>query len=170
MVNLGNPEFEKVIQTITTDINKTLISNLGAYFKTVDDNNKVVDLLKPILLNLPEYTKLKSEYDVIVEKYTCLKNEYDNLKSSNVKNITMDITETPKKPTDETVIVKHAEIEKVVAENKIINPGDEVELDEDKEYDSDEYDSEKEEETTVETVDEKVSDKEEEEEEEEEEE
>ena len=141
MVNLGNPEFEKVIQTISTDINKTLVSNLGVYFKTIDDNNKVVDLLKPILLGLPEYTKLKGEYDVIVLKYTNLKNEYDNLKSSNVKNITIDITETPKKSSEETVIVEHAEIEKVVVENKIINPSDNVGLDDSDEYGSDEYES-----------------------------
>jgi hypothetical protein len=48
---MDNPEFEKVLESITTDINKTLKSNLGSYFKTIDNNNKVMVNLKVITNN-----------------------------------------------------------------------------------------------------------------------
>ncbi len=50
---MDNPEFEKVLASITDDINKTLKSNLGSYFKTIDNNNKVIDILKSLLFTMP---------------------------------------------------------------------------------------------------------------------
>ena len=37
---MDKPEFEKVLESITDDINTTLKSNLGSYFKNIDTNNK----------------------------------------------------------------------------------------------------------------------------------
>ena len=112
---MDNSEFEKIISNISNDINKSLKSNLGSYFNTVNNNNKVIDLLKSILFTMPEYINLKNEFDTLQNKYIELKNEYDTLKSSNIKNIKMDITETKTKPNNSATI-KNNEL----SENKII--------------------------------------------------
>ena len=114
---MDNPEFEKVLESITTDINKTLKSNLGSYFKTIDNNNKVMDVLKSLLFTMPEYLKLKSDYEQLQDEYLTLKTAYDYLKSSNVKNIKMHISETFTTPS-ETTIIKNTE----TTQNEIIDP------------------------------------------------
>ena len=154
---MDNPEFEKVLESITTDINKTLKSNLGSYFKTIDNNNKVIDVLKSLLFTMPEYLKLKSDYEQLQDEYLTLKTAYDYLKSSNVKNIKMDISETFTTPS-ETTIIKNTE----TTQNEIIDPStlssneeddeDEDEDEEDNEDNEDEdEDNEEQDEVEVET-------------------
>ena len=135
---MDNPEFEKVLESITTDINKTLKSNLGSYFKTIDNNNKVMDVLKSLLFTMPEYLKLKSDYEQLQDEYLTLKTAYDYLKSSNVKNIKMDISETFTTPS-ETTIIKNTE----TTQNEIIDPSTLSSNEEDDEdEDEDEEDNE----------------------------
>jgi len=154
---MDNPEFEKVLESITTDINKTLKSNLGSYFKTIDNNNKVMDVLKSLLFTMPEYLKLKSDYEQLQDEYLTLKTTYDYLKSSNVKNIKMDISETFTTPS-ETTIIKNTE----TTQNEIIDPStlssneeDDEDEDEDEEDDEDnedeDEDNEEQDEVEVET-------------------
>ena len=114
---MDNPEFEKVLESITADINKTLKSNLGSYFKTIDNNNKVIDVLKSLLFSMPEYVKLKNDYEQLQDEYLTLKTAYDYHMSSNVKNIKMDISETFSTPC-ETTIIKNTE----TTQNEIIDP------------------------------------------------
>ena len=144
---MDNPEFEKVLESITTDINKTLKSNLGSYFKTIDNNNKVMDILKSLLFTMPEYLKLKSDYEQLQDEYLTLKTAYDYLKSSNVKNIKMDISETFTTPS-ETTIIKNTE----TTQNEIIDPStlSSNEEDEDEDEDEDEEESEDDDEEEVE--------------------
>ena len=91
---MNNNELDKVIKTISDDLNKTLKANLVSCFKTIDNNNKIIDNLKTVLFNMPEYIKLKNDYINLQEEYLTLKNNYDDLRSSNVKNIKIDISET----------------------------------------------------------------------------
>ena len=144
---MDNPEFEKVLESITDDINKTLKSNLGSYFKTIDNNNKVMDILKSLLFTMPEYLKLKSDYEQLQDEYLTLKTAYDYLKSSNVKNIKMDISETFTTPS-ETTIIKNTE----TTQNEIIDPStlSSNEEDEDEDEDEDEEESEDDDEEEVE--------------------
>ena len=162
---MDNPEFEKVLESITTDINKTLKSNLGSYFKTIDNNNKVMDILKSLLFTMPEYLKLKSDYEQLQDEYLTLKTAYDYLKSSNVKNIKMDISETFTTPS-ETTIIKNTE----TTQNEIIDPStlssNEEDEDEEESEDDDEEEVEAQEQEAEEEAEEKGEEAEEEEEEE----
>ena len=81
---MENPEFEKVLVTITNDINRTLKSNLGSYFKSIDSNNKVIDVLKSLLFTMPEYVNLKEEHKQLQNDYNTLKENYENFKSTNL--------------------------------------------------------------------------------------
>ena len=75
---MDSPDFEKVLETITTNINKTLKSNLCSYFETINTNNKVINVLKSLLFTMPEYVKLKSNYEQLQDEY---------LKLFNCKNV-----------------------------------------------------------------------------------
>ena len=149
---MDNPEFEKLLESITDDINKTLKSNLGSYFKTIDNNNKVIDVLKSLLFTMPEYLKLKSDYEQLQDEYLTLKTAYDYLKSSNVKNIKMHISETFTTPS-ETTIIKNTE----TTQNEIIDPStlssnDEDEEDDEEDEENNEHeDDEEQDEVEVET-------------------
>jgi len=143
---MENPEFEKLLVTITNDINRTLKSNLGSYFKSIDTNNKVIDVLKSLLFTMPEYVNLKEEHKQLQNDYNALKEKYENFKSTNVKNIKMNISETFSSP-KETTFIKNTDIteNKIVYESSIIGNEDEDE-DEDEYEDEDEDDDEDEDE------------------------
>ena len=79
---MDNPEFEKLLVTITCDINKTLKTNLGSYFKTIDNNKNIINILKSLLFNMPEYIELKNKYELLENNYNALKIEYNNYKLS----------------------------------------------------------------------------------------
>ena len=97
---MNNDNIDLLIKNINNDIQKSLETNLKVYLKQKNENNNIVESLKTILFNLPEFTILNKKYTKLLNEYNKLKNDYtllleksDNIdeasNESNVKNISL---------------------------------------------------------------------------------
>ncbi len=101
-MNNDSDNIDLLIKNINNDIQKSLQTNLKVYLKQKNENNNIVESLKTILFNLPEFTILNKKYTKLLDDYTKLKKDYtllleksDNIveasNESNVKNIHLKI-------------------------------------------------------------------------------
>lgn len=70
-----NHKIDELISNITSEINISLRNNLMGYLQLISNNNQIVDVLKGILFQMPEYTKLKEDYEKLQHRYEHVKKE-----------------------------------------------------------------------------------------------
>ena len=70
-----NQKIDELISNITSEINTSLRNNLMGYLQLISNNNQIVDILKGILFQMPEYTKLKEDYEKLQYRYEHVKKE-----------------------------------------------------------------------------------------------
>ena len=91
---MNTNQLEQLIYTINNDMHKTLKTNLSIYFNSINQQNKLIDSIKDLLFNLPEYKTMKEDLMLLQKAYDELDEKYNNLISKNTtKNIVLNISE-----------------------------------------------------------------------------
>ena len=94
-MNNDTHNIDLLIKNINNDIQKSLEANLKVYLKQKNENNNIVESLKTILFNLPEFTILNKKYTALLDEHNKLKNDYtlllEKCENNDVKNIQLKI-------------------------------------------------------------------------------
>ena len=143
-----NDDFDTLINKLSSDIAKSLKTNLSIYVAKNEQNNEVVQQLRQLLFKLPEYKDLE-------DKYNKLKQQCNELQEKADPNILLDVSEVISK-TCNNVTSDVKVIELNYLKNNVINKAakaeseqeeedDELEEEEDDDSEEDEEEDEKEE-------------------------
>ena len=133
-----NDDFDTLINKLSSDIAKSLKTNLSIYVAKNEQNNEVVQQLRQLLFKLPEYKDLE-------DKYNKLKQQCNELQEKSDPNILLDVSEVISK-TCNNVTSDVKVIELNYLKNNVINKAAKAESEQEEEDDESEEEEEDEEE------------------------
>jgi len=79
---------DNILNSISTDISNSIKNNLSKVINSIEHSNKILDLLNNLLIELPEYRKLRLDYYGLLIKNKLITHRLNRLK---VENITLNI-------------------------------------------------------------------------------
>jgi hypothetical protein len=87
-------EFDNLINKLSSDITKSLKTNLSSYVEKKEKNNDLLQDLKMLLFKLPEYIELQNNYNILLQQYKELQDKFQLLNDANT-NISLQGILTP---------------------------------------------------------------------------
>ena len=122
-----NDDFDSLINKLSSDIAKSLKTNLSIYVAKSEQNNEVVQQLRQLLFKLPEYKDLE-------DKYNKLNQQCNELQDKSDPNILLDVSEVISK-TCNNVTSDVKVIELNYLKNNVINKAAKAESEQEEEDD-----------------------------------
>ena len=138
------------IDSVLVNISTSIKKELSPFIKIIETSNRNMDILKQMLINLPEYIELRQKYDELLAENLDLKAKLNSSTNIHLKinkltdNESNENTQDINEPYDKTIV--SASISDEFKSNEVIDLTSELNTTTNKENEETEYETEEEEE------------------------